>query len=172
MKKTETILLLKMLKNAYDRFEDTDELNAKINLWYHMFKEWPFKLVQEATFAMIKTLKFAPSIAEMLEELRKMTNPEEMTEQEAVNLLIKSLDNAYYEPQKAFDSLPPILQRLANTPNQLKQWSLMDLTTVHSVVASNLSRSYRALAKNEREQQVLGPRLNGHPQELLKEGEQ
>ena len=93
MKRKDAIALLMMIKNAWDRFEIPQgemELDAKINLWYRMFKHVSFKDAEEATDSIIKTSKYAPSIAELLEQVRKIHYPEQMTEQEAVNLLIKS----------------------------------------------------------------------------------
>ena len=81
----------------------------------------------------------------------KLTAPNEMTEQEAWSLVLKALSNGTYGSQKEFDKLPPVLQRLVGSPNQLKEWALMDSDTVNSVVASNFQRSYRARAANERE---------------------
>jgi hypothetical protein len=94
---------------------------------------------------------FPPSIGAIKAAVVKVTQPEEMTEAEAWGLVSRAVSNGIYGSQKEFDALPPVLQRLVGSPNQLKEWAMMDADTVASVVASNFQRSYRARAANERE---------------------
>ena len=71
------------------------------------------------------------------------TQPE-MTEGEAWGLVSRALRNSAYDSQREFDALPPRLQRLVGSPNQLREWAMLDADTVQSVIASNFQRSYRA----------------------------
>jgi hypothetical protein len=83
--------------------------------------------------------------------LVKINQPEEMTEQEAWQCVAVALRNSAYNSSAEFEKLPPVVQRLVGSPNQLREWSQMDSDTVNSVVASNFQRSYRARAKSERD---------------------
>ena len=65
-----------------------------------------------------------------------------MTPQEAWNLVAKAIRNSAYESREEFDKLPTDLQRLVGSPNQLRDWALMDSDTVHSVISSNFQRSF------------------------------
>ena len=78
-----------------------------------------------------------------------------MTEQEAWSKIYKAIVNAGYDPKAEFDKLPKRLQRLVGSPQQLFEWSMMDVTTVQSVVASNVMRSFRAIQAQEQEQAKL-----------------
>ena len=159
MNKQETVKLLSMLKVAYPKFfvSTTDEeMQMQISLWFNCLKDYSFDMIQQSVYNLIKTLKFPPTIADITESVRKLMYPDELTEQEAVNLIIKSLDNAYYKPNAAFNSLPKILRRVVGDPQQLKQWAIMDNNAVQSVVSSNLQRSYRALLQNKKEKQLTG----------------
>jgi len=62
---------------------------------------------------------------------------------------------SYYHANEAFRNLPPILQKIVGSPNQLREWALMDVETVNSVIQSNFMRSYRAMAAREREYAML-----------------
>jgi hypothetical protein len=78
-----------------------------------------------------------------------------MTEQEAVMLVMKATRNGLYGAKEEFDKLPPILQRLVGSPEQIRSWSLMSEDDIQTVVASNLMRSYRVVAKQEEYRQAL-----------------
>ena len=156
MTRDETIDLLSVLKAAYPNFyrdmtrKDADHV---VSLWTDMFKEEPAELVALAVKAHIATDKkgFPPHIGAIKDAIVKIRQPDEMTELEAWGLVQKALRNGYYGAQEEFDKLPPVVQRLVGSPNQLREWAMMDTTTISSVVASNFQRSYKARAANERE---------------------
>ncbi len=132
---------------------------AKLNLWYTVFESCDFELFLKAVtnFMMTDKKGFIPKIGEINEWIYTLTSDEEVSEQEAVTIVMNSLSNAYYEPKSAFESLPAILQKVVGTQNQLKQWSMMDISTVQSVVASNISRSYRDIVRREKEKKIIDP---------------
>lgn len=156
MTRDETIDLLSVLKAAYPNFyrdmtrKDADHV---VSLWTDMFNEEPAELVALAVKAHIATDKkgFPPHIGAIKDAIVKIRQPDEMTELEAWGLVQKALRNGYYGAQEEFDKLPPVVQRLVGSPNQLREWAMMDTTTISSVVASNFQRSYKARAANERE---------------------
>ena len=61
----------------------------------------------------------------------------------------------FFDREQEFEKLPPILQRLAGSPEQIKAWAMMDIDELQTVVSSNLMRSYRVIAKNEEVRQSL-----------------
>lgn len=156
MTRDETIDLLSVLKAAYPSFyrdmtrKDADHV---IDLWFDMFKDEPAGLVALAIKRHIATdtKGFPPHIGAIKDAIVKIQQPDEMTEIEAWGLVQKALRNGYYGAQEEFDKLPPVVQRLVGSPNQLREWAMMDTTTVSSVVASNFQRSYKARAASERE---------------------
>lgn len=156
MTRDDTLDLLSVLKAAYPTFyrdmtrKDADHV---VDLWFEMFKDEPAELVALAVKAHIATDKkgFPPHIGAIKDSIVKIQQPDEMTELEAWGLVQKALRNGYYGAKEEFDKLPPVVQRLVGSPNQLREWSLMDSETISSVVASNFQRSYKARAAHERE---------------------
>ena len=139
MTREETLAIMSILKAAYPSFYKDmrrDEAEGIVNLWASMFEDDPAKVVANAVKAHIATDKkgFPPHIGAIKEAIVNLTAPNEMTEQEAWSLVLKALSNGTYGSQKEFDKLPPVLQRLVGSPNQLKEWALMDSDTVNSVV--------------------------------------
>ena len=156
MTREDTLDLLSVLKAAYPNFYrdmTRQDANHVIDLWFEMFKDEPAELVALAVKAHIAadTKGFPPHIGAIKDAIVKIQQPNEMTEMEAWGLVQNALRNGYYGAQEEFAKLPPVVQRLVGSPNQLREWALMDTETVSSVVASNFQRSYKARAKSERE---------------------
>ena len=160
MNRIDTIKLMTVLQTAYPQFyakKSDEEMNDAINLYMSMFEDEPAELVAMAVKALIKTRTstWPPSIGEINEKIMQITQPEEMTEQEAWTLVRGALRVHPWDARAEFDKLPPVIQRLVGAPSQLQEWAQMDSDAVNSVIASNFQRSYRARAKNERDYLAL-----------------
>lgn len=146
--------------NFYKNLARVDA-EAQVNLWAEMFEQEPYDLVGAAVRSYIATDTggYPPNVGTIKAHIRKLTQQDEMTEQEAVNMILKALSNSGYCSKEEFEKLPPILQKVVGSPNQLKEWAMMDSDVVNSVVASNLMRSYKVIAERERQQQALPPNV-------------
>ena len=156
MTREETLAIMGVLKAAYPNYyRDMNRKDAEgvVNLWAMMFEDEPAKLVTMAVKAHIAsdTKGFPPHIGAIKTAIVKLRTPDSMTEQEAWALVANATRNSSYHAQEEFDKLPPMLQKLVGSPNQLREWSQMDADKVASVVASNFQRSYKAVATREKE---------------------
>lgn len=156
----ETGKILAVIKKNYPHaYKDftTEEKADLITLWQEMFAEDDYGVVGAAVKSYIATdtKGFAPIIGQIKELIRKLTEPNEMTEQEAWGYVAKALRNSGYHSAEEFEKLPEQIQRVVGSPAQLREWAMMDSDTVQSVVASNFQRSYRARAKSDKEYQAL-----------------
>ena len=157
---TETLKIFSVIKANYGNFfKNMPKVDAEamVNLWAEMFQDTPYELVGAAVKAYIATDTdgYPPNVGKIKEMIRKLTQQEEMTEQEAVRLILRACSNSTYNSQSEFEKLPPVLKRLVGSPNQLKEWAAMDSDIVNSVVSSNLMRSYKVIAERERQHQAL-----------------
>lgn len=158
MNREETAAIMSIFQAAYPHFykgKSPEELQAALNLWAMMFADDPAKLVTEAVKALLTTLVYPPTIADVKAKILLLTRPPDMTEQEAWNRVYGAIQSANYHAQENFDNLPPILQKLVGSPNQLREWAQMDSETLKSVVSSNFNRSYTARIKQDKEYQIL-----------------
>lgn len=161
MKRAETLKVLAVLKVAYPAMDSRlsdDEYKAMVNLWAEMFMDEPYEIVGAAVKAFIATDEqgYPPSIGKIKAQIRKLkSTPEQMTEAEAVALIMQATRNASYNCGEEFKKLPPILQTLVGNPRQLREWALSDSQTINTVVASNLQRSYRVLQERQKEFDAL-----------------
>ena len=163
MDKQETIKIIMSLKVTYPKFflmTDPAEAKVQVDTWHSLFAEEPYGLVAEAVKALIGTLKFPPTIADVKEKIAYILRPQSLSEIEAWHIIRKAVDEYdYYEPaeynRKIISGLPPLLKRIVGSVNQLREWQDMDRGVFNSVVQSNVMRSYTALVKQEAERSML-----------------
>ena len=160
MNQKETIAVLAVLKTAYPQFYrglSPQELQETVTLWSEMFAAEDFQVVKAAVKAHIATdaKGYPPHIGAIKAAIRKITQPDEMSEMEAWGYVASALRNSGYNSVTEFDKLPPVVQRIVGSPSQLREWAMMDIDTVQSVVQSNFMRSYRVRAQSEREYLAL-----------------
>ena len=160
MTREDTIKILSVLRGAYPAFYrdiTKQEAESTIALWESMFDEEPYELVGAAVKAFISGdgKGFPPAIGQIKERIRQITQPEEMTEQEAWSYVSKALRNSTYGSKEEFAKLPPEVQAVVHDPGQLRQWALAPADEVESVIASNFMRSFRAKQKATKEYLAL-----------------
>lgn len=156
----ETAQVMDILTTAYPPFyagKNAPDPEKALTLWASMFEGDDVGIVLAAVKALIACddKGFPPHIGAVKGRIRQITQPQEMTEGEAWSLVSRALKNANYGAREEFDQLPPLIQRLVGSPNQLREWAQLDTDTVQAVIASNFQRSYRARAKSQREYDAL-----------------
>jgi hypothetical protein len=171
MTKREIAELMTIMQANYpDSFKGQSDsvVGAKIALWHEFFKDYPKELVQAAAKAFIAndTKGFMPNIGQINDCIQKITHRDDMTEAEAWGLVRRALRNGYHGAREEFEQLPERVQRLVGSPNQLKEWALMDVDTVESVIASNFQRSFRARKASDEEYERLPGEVKRAMQEL------
>jgi len=155
----ETQKILAVLEANYSehfsRLSDQVKKN-KLSLWKGMFKDDEYKTVSQSVhnYMANDTWGKSPSVGAIKEEIRRLMYPDEMTEQEAVNIIMAKLGSK--SSKEAFDSLPPVLQKVVGSASQLNAWGYMEIDTVQSVISSNIQRSLRTLLEQERQKQRTG----------------
>ena len=154
-KKEMAEILALMQANYPDDFRGMSDsaMTGKINLWFMQFRDDEYKDVLAAVMAHIATdtSRFMPPIGVIKAKLTEIRLPEELTPQEAWEMVSRATRNSTYNSGEEFAKLPPVVQRLVGTPMQLKEWAAMDTETLQSVVGSNFQRSYKVRAAKERE---------------------
>ena len=142
-----------------DSFKDkSDELiKATIKTWAKIFADDSYEAVSAATYAHMATStdRWMPPPGVIKQRIVQLNAGTELTALEAWQLVSKATRNSGHHAREEFEKLPPIIQRLVGSPNQLREWGMMESETVESVVASNFQRSYSIRAAHERERMAL-----------------
>lgn len=160
MTRREVLGVLSVLRAAYPGFYRNvsgDEAEAAVRLWCDMFSDDSPELVGAAVKALIAcdTKGFPPHIGAVKEKMRQITAPRQDTEAEAWGKVLRAASRGLYHAAEDFAEFPPEIQRIVGSPNQLREWAMMDSDTVQSVVASNFQRSYRAKIRQKEEYDAL-----------------
>ena len=153
----QVMAVLKVAFPAWGKGMDDAEALAMVHLWAELFSDDPAQEVLAAVKSLIATQKegYPPTIGAVKAQLDKLRTGERMTDEQAWRLIYKAICNSAHNSGGEFSALPPELQRLVGSPNQLRDWAMMDAATVNSVVASNVQRAYRTRTEAEREMRVL-----------------
>lgn len=139
--------LEKYYKNFYSGLDKKEVFAA----WYEMFRDDDFAEMKKAAFIYIRTNTYPPTVAGIANIMSENRIAGQMTEMEAWNKIRKAIDDSDGRNQsiEAFSKLPPLLQKLVCDPSRLRVWYHCDDNTLEGVIASNIQRSYRELAKRE-----------------------
>ena len=153
MNEVETKKILASLTVAYPALAD-DKAIPRVRLWASMFADEPYELVNAAvkTYIASDTKGFPPAIGKIKQICLSLLESENISEAEAVSLILKATKNGVYGYEEEFAKLPPVCQRIVVNPERLKDWALLDSDEVNTVIASNLRRAY--VAEKTREQEV------------------
>lgn len=132
-----------------------------MRLWYEELKDIPYQLAHLALQKYVCTNKFAPTIADIREQVAELNNQneEELNETAAWSIAWKAICNSGYHAEEEFAKLPPVIQRTVHSPAQLREWALLeniDGKTI-TVLQSDFQRSFRVEQQRERERSKLSP---------------
>lgn len=132
-----------------------------MRLWYSELKDIPYQLAHTALRKYVYTNKFAPTIADIREQVAELNNQneEELNETAAWSLVLKAIRRSTYYSEEEFAKLPPVVQRAVSSPRQLREWATLedvDGKTL-TVIQSNFQRTFRAEQQRERERSKLSP---------------
>jgi len=109
----------------------------------------------------VSTNKFAPTIADIREQVAELNNQneEELNETAAWSLVLKAIRRSTYYSEEEFAKLPATVQRAVASPKQLWEWATLedvDGKTL-TVIQSNFQRTFRVEQQRERERNKLSP---------------
>lgn len=155
----QTTQILTLLQAEYPQsFSKMDErqMLLKLELWAREFAEDD----HTAVFAAVRTLmrsgrQWAPTSGEIREKMGELAAPDELPETAALDLVTRAASNGTYHAEEEFAKLPPELQEIVHSPQQLREWAMMDAGTFQSVIGSFVMKSYRNGLKRAKDRAAL-----------------
>ena len=143
--------IMERLEDFYPNFYAGRDKKKVFFLWYPLFKNDATEDVARAVTICICTLKFAPTVAEIKQQMAESRLEDQPTAIEAFQVISaavkKSTDRE--SATKQFNELPPILRKLAGSPGQLISWCRISDEAFQTVVMSAIRDSYSTLARRE-----------------------
>lgn len=157
MTKAEFIPLVKGLKAVYADPAFLPDSDA-IMVWYSLLKDFDYKDTSRAVQEVMRTSKFKPTVADIIERIHVNVTDETMTEMEAWSLVRKAVSRSIYGSVEEFEKLPPACQKAVGSAANLRELAMMDEATVESVEQSHFVKSYRAITeRTQREERAALP---------------
>ena len=169
MNRDEIVAILGTLKTAYPKFyaEMTkEEMYNTIDLWTEMFSHENPALVVAAVKNLINSFKWPPTIADIKEEMYKLTDTREESPIEMWNVIQKAIQRSAYYAHEEFEKLPEIAQKFVGSPRQLRDWALSEDFN-EGVEKSLFLKQYEVLVKREKDSQMMLPSTKKLIQKLL-----
>lgn len=160
MTRNQTIQVLKILKKAYPNFYkgfSKEDSKDAIDLWTTMFEDEDVFTVANAVKAHIAVDEkgFPPVIGQIKSKIQALSQKSIVTEFEAWEKVKNAVRNSLYNSGKEYAKLPENIQRLIGSPLTLREWAMLDISELDTVVQSNFMRSYRARVEYEKEYLAL-----------------
>ena len=161
MTKREVAQLMTILQANYpDSFRGQSDavVAAKVTLWYEFFGNYPAEVVVAAAkaFMATDTKGFMPNVGQIAEQIQRLRERGGlMTPAEAWGHVAKAAGKAIWYANEAYEALPEECKRAVGSPDQLREWAMMDTHTLQSVVASNFQRSFQLRQTQSRDQEKL-----------------
>lgn len=139
----ETRKIIAVLMVAYPNYKPIN-IDFTVSVWTDMLYDYSYSEVDMAIKAYISTdtSGFAPAIGQVIDKIKSITTPRQMTDAEAWALVRKAISDSSYNAKDRFNELPVTCQRAIGSPAQLRMWAL-DASYNENVVSSNFMRCYR-----------------------------
>lgn len=147
----ETRKIIAVLMVAYPNYKPIN-IDFTVSVWTDMLSDYSYSEVDMAIKAYISTdtSGFAPAIGQVIDKIKSITTPQQMTDAEAWSLVRKAISDSSYNATDRFNELPITCQRAVGSPAQLRMWAL-DASYNENVVSSNFMRSYRTEVARQNE---------------------
>lgn len=139
----ETRKIIAVLMVAYPNYKPIN-IDFTVSVWTDILSDYSYSEVDMAIKAYISTdtSGFAPAIGQVIDKIKSITTPRQMTDAEAWALVRKAISDSSYNAKDRFNELPVTCQRAVGSPAQLRMWAL-DASYNENVVSSNFMRCYR-----------------------------
>lgn len=161
MNRDEIVAILGTLKTAYPKFYaemSKEEMYNTIDLWTEMFAHENLAIVVGAVKNLINTFKWPPTIADIKEEMHKLTNEREESPIEMWNLIIRAIRKSTYYADTEFEKLPLIAQKFVGSPRQLREWAVSEEFN-EGVEKSLFLKQYEVIVKRDKEEKMMLPEV-------------
>lgn len=168
MTKNDVVKIFIVLRTAYPNFYKEmkkEDLEATIDLWAEMFAHENPALVVAAVKNLINTFKWPPTIADVKDEMYKLTQTETETPVEMWNKIKSAMSRASYYAQEEFDKLPEVAKKFVGSPNQLREWAL-SIDYNDGVTKGQFFKQYEILKQREKDNKLMLPEVRNIAKQL------
>ena len=156
MEKSETKMLLEILKTAYPKtYQNITEEQARnmLSLYFDMFKEYETEIVVVALKNYIKVNEYPPSIAGLQKQIDLLTH--KYDKMELWNTLAAACSRGTRMTAEEFETLPESIREWAGDVGQIKELALMDSVTFNSVIRGQFLKTIPQIIERQEAKRKL-----------------
>ena len=152
----ETLKILAVLRMAYPGFYSKlsrEDAVSMARLWNRMFADNSYQEVDAAVQILIcSESEFPPNIGQVKKQIASMK-----TDTDSAISAWNQVKSAmkFTNCVQNFNALPELSRRVVGSPNQLKEWALMEPSIINSVVQSNFIKMYKEMENTHRTKEAL-----------------
>ena len=155
MNKEETLKILTVISGAFPGSMKPDDLT--VGIWQSMLPE-PYEMVSKALQQHIRTSKYPPKIADLVELMHKESVPSMSAEEawEEVRSAYMSLwsETDYGEAYRAWSGLSDLVRKIC-TPNDLIDWAFrLTSANVHQFEKPRFMKAYENVQIQEKQKAI------------------
>lgn len=139
---------------AMANFPHLQEKNMKptLMLWKEMLTDLPYAVALPGMKKLLSTAKFFPSIAEIREACTAMTEPRQLTHDEAWRMVLDAVSKySSYKELEGLASLPPMVRDVARNIG----WREICMSEQPDVIRGQFRQAWEAHSAREKEMRVL-----------------
>jgi len=153
-------VLVKAMKAVYTQENFIPDIDA-FNVWFALLEDLPYKVANLAVQKYMVSEHFPPTIADIRNKATEIVSDEvdDLNELAAWNLVAKALRNGYYGAEEEYAKLPPVVQKAVGSPAAIREMSMMDSDSLHTVEKSHFLRVYRAELQRAKDDAKLPPAM-------------
>lgn len=143
--------IMERLEDFYPKFYEGRDKKKTFMVWYPLFKDDSYEEVAKACVALVCTLRYTPTVADIKQQLAEFKLESQPTPLEAFQSISQAVDKAYDRTKatEQYNGLSPVLRKLIGSPSQLISWRRLSEDVFQTVVMSAIRESYTTLAKRE-----------------------
>lgn len=170
MNRENVLVVLKILKTAYPDFYKTmskEDAEDTINLWMEMFKNDDPNLVIAAVKNLIATFKYSPKIADVKEEMYRLTTKEENIE-DILAEIRNAMHNSSYHATEEFEKLSPMAKQMVRNPSALREWAIMPNFN-EQVWRGQMMKIYDTIKVRNKQDKMMLPEIKAMLTSFIKE---
>lgn len=133
--------------------------NEAFNMWFALLKDLSYEELSFAVKTWMQTEEKEPTVA----GLRIKANdakPMDMTALEAWGVVRNAVTRSGYGYKEEYAALPPELQKSVGVPENLRDWSQVEIGTLDTVIQSQFIKNYYVVKKRTEEAERTSPEIS------------
>lgn len=146
------VQMLNVIRVVWPKFlQGAGDAEAEIaaRAWYAVLRNEPEELVQAALEDCQRSSPYPPVPADLCTRIAAMRQADEITAEEAFELLRKAARNGIYHAREEFDKLPMECRRFLGSSSALRDLAMVDEDQISTVTRGQFLRRFESIRQNE-----------------------